>query len=176
MISLLVAFPAAAGDNKTHEIQLSNVAHYFDYIRCGRDKDPYAVKLKAMTVTMLQAHYKAEGKPEKGEAAAIESFDANLNVRREISGRTPPKGDYCDTVLNSAFINKDHIDQTTARARYLLKYAKSLQRKKQRTEKVGGEPYGGCLMSAQHYQDAYMRESRVSDLVCMNKALKREMK
>lgn len=36
-------------------------------------------------------------------------------------------------------------------------------------------PYGSCALSAQHYQDAYERHGRVADMVCLQKALEREL-
>ena len=36
-------------------------------------------------------------------------------------------------------------------------------------------PYGSCSETAQYYQEQYERDGQVKDMVCMQKALEREM-
>ena len=43
-------------------------------------------------------------------------------------------------------------------------------------KKVKTTPYGECPLSAQTYQDRYMKTINMSDFVCLNEALKRELR
>ncbi len=55
----------------------------------------------------------------------------------------------------------------------LEEITKETPQQKKETSKV--TPYGNCPLSAQTYQNRYMRTSNMSDFICLDKALKREL-
>lgn len=91
-------------------------------------------------------------------------------------GCSTPIGDECDTKRpdgsDSIMWYYDYqVDEVKKR----LKAAGLKAPARAGRQGQSGESGTSCPNSAQHYQDAYESAGRVSDLVCMQKALAREL-